>query len=327
MATFTKRPGNKVQAKVRRKGYEPQSKTFANLTLAKQWARLVESEMDRGVFLSTSQAETTTIAEAISQYGKEVAPTKKSVESINCRLKRLDRHLGHLTLAAVTPGTIKEYRDFRAETVSSDTVRKEVQLLSQIFKIAQREWDIYLPHGNPVESIALPKKAKARERRLQPGEEESLLNAAGEYGGFIGNIIRLAIETGMRRGEFTALRWEDVNLIRRTATLRDTKNGEDRTIPLSSTVVSILSKEPRHISGRVYPIRSDSITQAFDRVCKKAGIEDLRFHDLRHEATSRLFELGLGIMEVSAITGHKDLAMLSNRPVNSPAISCAHPQS
>ena len=97
MATFTKRPGNKVQAKVRRKGYEPQSKTFVNLTLAKQWARLVESEMDRGVVLSTSQAETTTITEAVAQYGKEVEPTKKAVESINRRLNQLESPRGPLT--------------------------------------------------------------------------------------------------------------------------------------------------------------------------------------------------------------------------------------
>ena len=310
MATFTKRPGNKVQAKVRRKGYEPQSKTFASLTLAKQWARLVESEMDRGLFLSTSEAETTTIKDALKRYRVEEVPKLRSFKSILSRLDRLERHLGHLTLASVTPGTIKEYRDFRLEDVSGDSVRKETQLLSQIFKLSQREWDIYLPRGNPVEGVSLPSKSKARERRLNAGEEEILLKAADEYGGFIGCIIRIAIETGMRRGEFTALKWEDINLIRRTAILRDTKNRSDRTIPLSSAVVSILSNEPRHISGRVYPIRSDSITQAFNRVCKKAGIENLRFHDLRHEATSRLFELGLGIMEVAAITGHKDLAML-----------------
>jgi hypothetical protein len=78
MATFTKRAGNKVQVKVRRKGYEPQSRTFPSLTQAKQWARLVESEMDRGIFLSTSAAESTTIAEALARYGSEVAPSKKS---------------------------------------------------------------------------------------------------------------------------------------------------------------------------------------------------------------------------------------------------------
>ncbi|WP_295873798.1 site-specific integrase [uncultured Zhongshania sp.] len=310
MATFTKRAGNKVQVKVRRKGYEPQSRTFPSLTQAKQWARLVESEMDRGIFLSTSAAESTTIAEALARYGSEVAPSKKSFESIVCRIKRLDRHLGHLTLAAVTPGTVKEYRDFRAETVSGDTIRKEVQLLSQVFKLAQREWDIYLPHGNPVDSISLPRKSKARERRLEQGEEMALLGAAEEYGGYIARIIRLAIETGMRRGEIVNLRWQDINLSSKVAILRDTKNGDDRMIPLSTKAIEVLSIEPRHITGRVFPIRGDSITQAFERVCQRAGIVGLRFHDLRHEATSRLFELGLGIMEVSAITGHKDLAML-----------------
>jgi len=145
--------------------------------------------MDRGIFLSTNAAESTTVAEALARYGSEVAPSKKSVESIMCRIKRLDRHLGHLTLAAVTPGTVKKYRDFRAETVSGDTIRKEVQFLSQMFKLAQREWDIYLPHGNPVDLVSLPKKSKARERRLLQGEEEELFKAADEYGGCIGSCV------------------------------------------------------------------------------------------------------------------------------------------
>lgn len=310
MATITKRGEGQWQAKVRKKGYPVQSKTFSTKAMASTWARNVESEMDRGIFLSTSIAETTTLSELIDRYLKEVAPTKKSEADIKTRGKLLKEKLGKLVLAAITPLTVKEYRDERLETVKGDTVRKEVSLLGRILKLAQREWDIYLPRGNPVDSISMPPKGKGRDRRLQTNEENELLKAAKEYGGFIEDIIILALETGARRGEIANLHWENINFTKRTAILRDTKNTDDREVPLSNKAVEVIKRQPRHINGLVFPIRGDSITKAFGRVCKNAKLEDLRFHDLRHEATSRFFEKGFETMEVSAITGHKDLAML-----------------
>ncbi len=90
--------------------------------------------------------------------------------------------------------------------------------------------------------------------------------------------------------------------------LSDTKNCDDQEIPLSSKAIEVIERQPHRITDYLFPIRGDSVTQAFSRACKNAKIKGLRFHDLRHEATSRFFELGLGTMEVSAITGHKDLA-------------------
>ncbi len=310
MASINKRGEGQWQVKVRKKGYKTISKTLPTKSKAEQWARLVESEMDRGIFMSTTEAETILLSELLDQYEKEIAPTKKSENHIKYTLKFLNKSLGHLTLAAITPGTVKEFRDYRLETVSNDTSRKELLLLGRVLKVAQKEWDIYLPRGNPVDSISIPSKGKARDRRLEFGEEEQLLRYAEEYGGYIKVIIQLAIETGARRSELGEMRWENIKLSNRTATFLDTKNGDDRTIPLSSKAIEIFKSFPRKITGDVFSIRSDSITQAFGRICKLADIEDLRFHDLRHEATSRFFEMGLSIMEVSSITGHKDLAML-----------------
>jgi len=310
MASINKRGEGQWQAKVRKKGYKTISKTLPTKAKAEQWSHMVESEMDRGIFMSTTEAETMLLSELLDQYEKEVAPTKKSENEIKYKLKLLKQSLGHLTLAAITLGVIKEFRDYRLETVKNDTSRKELLLLSSVLKIAQKEWDIYLPRGNPVDSIAMPTKGKARDRRLEPGEEEKLLKYAEEYDGHIKVIIQLAIETGARRSEIGELRWENIKLSNRTATFLDTKNGDDRIIPLSTKAIEILKSFPRQITDDVFSIRSDSITQAFGRVCKLAEIEGLRFHDLRHEATSHFFEMGLSIMEVSSITGHKDLTML-----------------
>ena len=309
MATVTKR-GTKWQVKIRKKGYEPQSNTFTTKVAADRWARQVETEMDKGVFVSTSKAENTTLHDLMERYQKEVLPSKKSQRQVQSHCNVIDGLIGTKTAASLTPAVLAQFRDERMKTVTGHTVRKDLLLIRRILSQAQREWEIYLPMGNPVDSITIPKQPKGRDRRLTTGEEEKLLQQATEYGGEIHNIIIVALETGMRRGEINRLRWKHIQLKSKTAQLFDTKNEEDRTVPLSNTVGEMLKKLPHNISGKVFALNPDSITQAFERICKKAGIEDLRFHDLRHEATTRLFEKGLSIMEVSAITGHKDLAML-----------------
>lgn len=134
------------------------------------------------------------------------------------------------------------------------------------------------------------------------------MEAATAYGGEIADIIAFALETAMRRSEIVSMRWEHVNLKTRTVLLPTTKTGEPRRVPLSRRALRILAARPRGI-GPVWTMRP-GVSQAFERVCRKAGIKGLRFHDLRHEATSRLFEKGLNTMEAAAVTGHKTLVML-----------------
>ena len=310
MAYISKRGVVGWQVRIRKKGQPYQCKTFKTKAAAQRWARQVEADMDKGMFVSTSEAESTTLAELIERYTTEVLPSKKSQRQVISQCKAITRQLGHMSLTALTPSVLAKFRDKRLQSVSGHTVRKDLLLIRRILMQAQKEWDIYLPRGNPVDSVSIPVQPKGRERRLEGDEEQKLLEAAMAYGGEIYSIIILAIETGMRRGEIAKLRWSDINLTKRTATLYDTKNTEDRTIPLTVKVFNLLTGLPRNISGKVFTMRPDSITQAFERVRDRADMEDFRFHDLRHEATSRFFEKGLSIMEVSSITGHKDLAML-----------------
>jgi len=166
-----------------------------------------------------------------------------------------------------------------------------------------------LPAGNPVLAVRKPSPNRPRDRRLVGDEESRLLVACREYGGCIHDVVIIALETAMRRSEIVSMRWQYVNFTAHTVYLGKTKNGESRTVPLSSRAVAVLKSMPRNINGSVFDMRDDSITKAFIRVCKRSGIEGLRFHDLRHEATSRLFEKGLNPMQVAAITGHKTLQM------------------
>ena len=122
--------------------------------------------------------------------------------------------------------------------------------------------------------------------------------------------MEFAIETGMRRGELLKLRWEDVNLGRKTALIKETKNGDSRKIPLSVAAIRTLSGLPRHLGGNVFPVTPNALRGVWRRAVKKVGIDNLRFHDLRHEAVSRLVEDGLSDQEVSAISGHMSMQMV-----------------
>ncbi|MEO5337337.1 MAG: site-specific integrase [Magnetospirillum sp. WYHS-4] len=149
------------------------------------------------------------------------------------------------------------------------------------------------------------------QQRLKKGEQDRLLEACrASRSTWLAPIVVLAMETGMRLGEIVGLQWENVDFGSRVAALPMTKNGTRREVPLSSRAIVTLRKLPRSIDGRVFPITDEAVKRAWRAATTRADIEDLRFHDLRHEATSRLFEKGLDTMEVAAVTGHKTLTML-----------------
>ncbi len=317
MASFRKRGSGGWQAQVRRKGYPPQSKSFPTRAAAVRWVRSIEFEMDQGLFVSRNEAETTTIGELLDRYLIEYTADKKGAGPEACRIRMLLRHpLAKRFIASIRGLDMARYRDERLRQVSASSVRRELTILSQLFEIARKEWGIFV--HNPVREIKLPKKGIARDRRLQDAEdgsdsEESRLFAACRRcrNPYLLPIVQFALETAMRQGEIVGLRWHHVNMARRTAFLPDTKNGQPRTVPLSSIALEVLKALPRSINGEVFPgVTTEAVKQAFIRATRRAGIEDFHFHDLRHEATTRLFERGLNIIEVSSITGHKDLQML-----------------
>lgn len=156
--------------------------------------------------------------------------------------------------------------------------------------------------------VRKPKAGRGRDRRLKDGELDLLIDALELTWG-IQSIVLLAIETGMRRSEILSLKWSNIYLEERYLILPDTKNGDTRAVPLSSMAIEIINSLER-TSDNLFFIKPSAVTRAFKRACVRAGLDNLRFHDLRHEATSRFFELGLNTMEVSTITGHKTLSML-----------------
>jgi len=333
MATIRIRGPYQWQAIVKRKGYANQVRTFNTRRDAERWARQVEAEIDRGVFVSRRESEETSLAEAIEFYRTEVTPTKKGAKQEGYRLDVLaESSLAKRSLASIRSADIAKYRDTRLKVRSANTVRLELSALSSIFEAARLEWGMEGLH-NPVRDVRKPRPGPPRERRfISHDEEKRLFAALDSYGdGWARPLVTLAIETAMRRGEWSNLQWKDVDLKRQTMVLHDgeTKNGEGRVVPLSTKAVGIL-RELSHSGneGRVFTVRPGTLTAAFARSCERARAKyvkdcakagrdpdpnilvNLHLHDMRHEATSRLFEKGLDVMEASGVTGHKTLAML-----------------
>ncbi|MGV3628155.1 MAG: site-specific integrase [Betaproteobacteria bacterium] len=312
MAAIRKR-GKSWRVQIRRRSHPPQFKAFDTRAEAEAWARQIEAEMDRGAFVSRVEAEKTLVADLLDRYEKEITPGKRSARAEIYRLKMLKDALGRLPVARLRPQDIASYRDQRiAQGMAGGTVIKDINTLSHVIQTARREWGINLP-DNPVKLITRPKVAPGRQRRLQPGEEEALLAGCRASGATaLPLMFQLALETAMRRGELLALEWKHIDLERRVAFLPHTKNGESRYVPLSTKAAAVLTDSHRSPCGKVFYQwgRPDSFKNAWRRVVTKLELEDFRFHDLRHEATSRFFERGLNLMQVAAITGHKTLQML-----------------
>ncbi|MGH8541864.1 MAG: tyrosine-type recombinase/integrase [Stenotrophobium sp.] len=314
MANIQKR-GKYWRAQVRRKGWEPQTRSFDTRGEAEAWARLIENEIDRGVFLSRGESERTTLREALVRYSREITPTKRATtaDSEIRKINRwLDDPLAARFLANIRGQDIALWRDARlAEGYGANTVRLWLAVISHLYTIARKEWGME-SLINPVQAVRKPSlRDTARTRRLQGDEETRLLAAAGLYSSEMRTIIVFAIETAMRRSEIAGARWANYDRTTRTLHLPITKNGQPRHVPLSSSARSELDGLARRIDGKFFGYLPNGISQAFAEICRRAEIADLRFHDLRHEATSRFFEKGLDTMEVASITGHKTLQMLS----------------
>lgn len=312
MATIRKRNG-KYQVQVRVQGCAPLSKTFTRLEDAKTWARLTEVEAEQiGLPADPRILARTTVGTLLERYRDEVIPKKRGAEYetiiVNAMLRQqwARRPLSHIDGA-----TFAEYRDERLQHVLPCTVKRELSMLQHAFDTAMKEWSIPL-RSNPIKSVSKPRGANKRDRRIRKGELAPLFRIAKQCrGNDMRALILLAIETAMRQGELLAAKWSHIDLSARKWLIPLTKNGESRTIPLTRRCVRTLRILNRcATTDHIFDLSREAVKCAWRRIIKRSRIEDLNFHDLRHEAISRFFERGLSVAEVSLISGHKDVRML-----------------
>jgi integrase len=302
-------------AKIRRKGFPVQSRTFPLRKDAERWITDRESEISRGCFVDTSLARQMLLRQALERYAAEVTPTKRGAPVEALRLAALGRDLlASYSLATLTPAVIAEWRDRRLLTVSGSTVNRDLNLLHHVLEVARKDWAVAMV-VNPISEVRRPRHNPGRTRRLSIAEQSVLLyECRNARSWWLAPLAELALHTGMRQSEVRCLLWSNIDLERRVVVLdaAATKTNTMRGVPLSSRCVAVLESIPGDRCGPVFPgVTREAVKLAFKRAVTRAGLVGFRFHDLRHEATSRLFELGtLSQMEVASITGHKTLAML-----------------
>jgi integrase len=246
----------------------------------------------------------------VRRYKETITKGKRGADYERIILDAFLRHpLCSKPLSTISGRDFAAYRDQRLKGISPPSLKRQLSPIRNLFEVARDEWGLPI-RENPLSKLRLSIPQHRRERRLKDGELDRLtLFAQGCRNELVLPIILFALETGTRRGEILSLKWVDVHWEGRSVLLPQTKNGHSRTIPLSTRALAILKSIPK-TDARIFPISGNAFRLAWDRVRSRAEIPDFRFHDFRHEAISRFFELGLSVPEVALISGHRDARML-----------------
>ena len=321
MASIRKRNGL-WQVQVRSRKLGSTSKSFHKKSDAVAWAKVQEAMMQTGEWKPKDQRYST-IGDLMKTYLEKTTPRKKGAETETRRLTRLlkEKALMSIKLDEAKPHHFSTFRDIRMKD-GNRACQYDLVLLRAAWNTARIDWGWELK-DNPLTLIRFPKNNPPRERRLKQGEYQRLMAACTKTKvWYLWPMIEIAIATCMRRGEILSLEWKHIDFERRKALLPTTKNGRSRWVPLATKVIELLDRLPKE-QERVFPVTDVSVRQSWDRLRRRAGVTDLTFHDLRHEAISRQFESGLRIPQVMAISGHQTanqlfryVNLIENDPVN-----------
>lgn len=318
MATFQKR-GNKWRAIVRKKGYKPASKTHNTKAEAQRWAARIEGDVyDRersGIDMS--------VTDMIDRYMDELETHKPPGRTKRASLEMIRRYLGDRRSSKLDAEAIVNFARERASYCSPSTVQQDMIYLRGLLHTgkhiwgARFDWSAYDSAATHCKRYGLTGKSVERDRRPSKEELSRLLehiDGNNYYRSPMGDIVRFAIESCMRLGEITTIRWQDLDKVKKTIVIKSRKHPSqkawnDQEVPLLGDAYKLIDKQPKK-GELVFPYQVKAIGTAFRRACQSVGIDDLHFHDLRHEGISRLFERGYGVMEVAKVSGHRDINQL-----------------
>ena len=300
-------------ATVKRRGFGIYNKSFASISEAKKWARTMESKFDKGDTSDYSMASKITLGELFKRYIKEGKHLKKKQaknEVYRCDALLKDE-LSSVNLLRFSTKHLSDYRDRRLEEVQGPTFNKDFNFISVVIQTALQDWELYLP-SNPCKIFKREPEGKPRERVLYKEEQKKLIEeCAFSNDIYLKPAVKFSLETSIRQGELLKINYKHINWNKRTLTLFDTKNGEDRTIPLSPEAFLILSSLPRQFDGRLFPRTRDQLNRSFYNRRKKLSFKDFRWHDLRRTSISEMFQFrNFDLPMVQLMSGHKNPGVL-----------------
>jgi integrase len=279
----------------------------------------VKGEIAERKWFQKLPGEDRTFAEMMEKYMTEHSARNKAPRS-HVRDKSLRDHLvgqfGDLTLAEITPSQISEYKTKRRdEGASPRTLNYELALMSHGFNLAIKEWEWV--RENPVAKVSKEKVNNHIERWLTLEEQKNLLDKSPKW---LQEIILFAVNTGLRQSEILDLKWRQVDLSRKTITILEQKNQGRDTLPLSEGALKVLQQrekvrcaETEYVfhTRNATRINSRNLLRAFYSAAEKAGIENLRFHDLRHTFATRLAQAGVDLYTVQKLGRWKSISMVT----------------
>ena len=304
MATIRKKR-DKWAVSIRRSFHKPLFKSFASKQDAERWAVKSERLIEIGQYQDMSEANKTTLQMLLERYEREVS-SKKRTKTDKQYIKNILKHeFVTKVLTHINSSDIAAFRDERLKTITGSSVNRELSIISDCIKKAMTEWQCYIAE-NPVKPRLRCEKNPRRVRRLEPGEYEKLMSSCKMNRAFWCPIIDFAIHTAMRRGELLEITWDMIHMDLKYITLPEqiTKTKRVRNVPLQPNALEVLRKLPRSLNGRVFPIGIKNFERSWTTICKRSGVKGLRFHDLKREAISRLFEKGLSVSEVQLFCGN-----------------------
>lgn len=305
MAYIRQLPSGKWNAQVRVKGFPTKTVTRDTKIEIEIWAREQEQTIRYAppTLKSLSQSYLT---EVMIRNGKK----RRGYDSIENRLNVIDRTISGKPLEALTRDDVIAYRQERLNHVSGSTFRLELQLLSRFLRWAAAEKSVNCV--DVVDGVKLSEPGKPRSKIIEPHEYEMILDRASDKAK---PIIMVAWETAMRRSEVLALTPSMINFNKKVITLTydQTKNGEAREVPLSSTALELLKQlcDGRETRAKLFTLTPYAVTQAFRRAARLAHVYGVCFHSIRHTTITRYAEMGFNTLQLQCISGHKTISMLA----------------
>jgi integrase len=312
------------QVIVRISPHQPESESFDRLTDARKWQEKTKAEIRDGKYFKTAEAKKHTLGEVIDRYIQEILPKRKpkSLKKQAAQLLWWKKQIGNKLLSDVTAPLIVEQRDKLGLGItrlgrsrSPATVTRYLAALSHALSVATKEWGWL--DDFPMRKVSKPPESRGRVRFLSDEERSKLLFACKESSHpYLYIAVVLSLSSGFRKSELLNLRWSDVDMQRKRILLHETKNGERRTVHIAGLAWEMLrdlEKKRRIDSLLLFPSKDPKkpacLRNVWEKCLEIAGIDNFRWHDLRHCCASYLAMNGATLTDIAEILGHKTIAM------------------